>query len=221
MFYNSVKVKLSLTGVSRIRGAAAITPAQQKARQRRRRSDAEQNRAVILEAASVVLGVQPDASMEDVARGAGVSRQTVYANFPSREALVDAVVERATAEVTAAFDAAGLEGLAPAEALIRLLDAGWTASARYPFLWHLPPVSPDKDMARHGPVMTRLRDLIHRGQEAGEIDAGLSADWLLAAGLALGRAAEEEVRAGRMSTGDAAHAVRQSFLRLFGLAARR
>ena len=169
----------------------------------------------------MVLGVQPDASMEDVARGAGVSRQTVYANFPSREALVDAVVERATAEVTAAFDAAGLEGLAPAEALIRLLDAGWAASARYPFLWHLPPVSPDKDVERHGPVMARLRELIHRGQEAGEIDAGLSADWLLAAGLALGRAAEEEVRAGRMSTGDAAHAVRQSFLRLFGLAARR
>ena len=30
----------------------------------------------------MALGVQPDASMEDVARGAGVSRQTVYANFP-------------------------------------------------------------------------------------------------------------------------------------------
>lgn len=194
-------------------------PAQQKTRQRRRRSDAEQNLTAILEAAAKILSVQPDASMEDVARAAGVSRQTVYANFPSREALLDAVVERATAEVTAAFDAAGLEDLAPAEALIRLLDAGWAASARYPFLWHLPPVSPDKDMERHGPVMARLQDLIHRGQQAGEIDAGLSADWLLAAGLALGRAAEQEVRAGRMSIGDATHAVRQSFLRLFGLAA--
>jgi hypothetical protein len=39
---------------------------------------------------------------------------------------------------------AGLEEAPPAEALIRLLDAGWQVSARYPFLWHLPVVSPGK-----------------------------------------------------------------------------
>jgi hypothetical protein len=33
---------------------------------------------------------------------------------------------------------AGLEEAPPAEALIRLLDAGWQVSARYPFLWHPP-----------------------------------------------------------------------------------
>ncbi len=154
--------------------------------------------------------------MEDIAKAAGVSRQTVYANFPSREALLDAVIERAAAEVTTAFDEAGLEDLPPAQALVRLLDAGMAASARYPFLWHLPPVSPDQDLERHGPVLGRMRDLIRRGQEAGELDAGLSADWLLAAGLALGRAAEDEVKARRMSIEDAAAAVRQSFLRLFG-----
>jgi AcrR family transcriptional regulator len=29
--------------------------------------------------------------VEDIARGAGLSRQTVYAHFPSRELLLDAV----------------------------------------------------------------------------------------------------------------------------------
>ena len=83
--------------------------AQPQARQRRRRSDAEQNVTAILDAAARTLSVQPEASVEDIARAAGVSRQTVYAHFPSREALLDAVVERATAEVTAAFEAAALE----------------------------------------------------------------------------------------------------------------
>ena len=185
--------------------------------QQRRRTDAEQNVAAILQAAAETLSAQPEASVEDVARAAGVSRQTVYAHFPSREALLDAVVERATAEVTVAFDAAGLENAPPAEALIRLLDAGWTASARYPFLWHLPAVSADKDLERHGPVVGRLKDVIRRGQETGELDASLSADWLLSAGLALGRAAEDEVKAGRMTIADATSAVRHSFLRLLGL----
>ena len=187
------------------------------ARQRRRRSDAEQNVGAILQAAIKTLNAQPDASVEEIARAAGLSRQTVYAHFPSREALLDAVVERATAEVTAALEAAGLDEAPPAEALIRLLDAGWAVSARYPFLWHLPPVSPDKDMDRHGPLVDRLYGIIRRGQESGDFERGLPPGWLLAAGLALGRAAEDEVQAGRMTIDDATCVVHRSFLRLFGL----
>lgn len=191
--------------------------AQPRARQRRRRADAEQNLTTILDAATRALSAQPEASVEDIARSAGLSRQTVYAHFPSREALLDAVVERATAEVSAAFEAAGLEDAPPAEALIRLLDAGWAVSARYPFLWHLPAVSPGSDLDRHGPVIERLHEVIRRGQESGDFDRSLPPGWLLAAGLALGRAAEDEVKAGRMTIEDATSAVHHSFLRLFGL----
>ena len=195
----------------------ATKPAQPQARQRRRRADAEQNVTAILDAAAQALSAQPEASVEDIAKAAGLSRQTVYAHFPSREALLDAVVERATAEVTAALDQAGLQEAPPAEALLRLLDAGWQASARYPFLWHLPTVSPDQDLDRHGPVVERLHDLIRRGQESGDFDRSLSPGWLLAAGLAIGRAAEDEVKAGRMTIADATSAVHHSFLRLFGI----
>jgi len=113
--------------------------------------------------------------------------------------------------------AAGLDDAPLAESLIGLLDAGWAASARYPLLWHLPAVSAEEDLERHGPVIDWLRDLIRRGQESGDFDASLSPDWLLAAGLAIGRAAEDEVKAGRMSIDDARNAVHHSFLRLFGL----
>ena len=156
--------------------------------------------------------------MEDIARAAGVSRQTVYAHFPTREALLDAVIEHATAEVTAAFDTAGLDDLPSAAALIRLLEAGWRVTARYPFVWHLPPVSANQDAHRHAPVLDRMLELIQRGQESGDLDATLPPGWLLTASLALGRAAEEEVKAGRMTIEDATHAVHHSLLRLLGVA---
>ena len=190
-------------------------PSGPPARPRRRRADAEQNVTAILTAATSVLSARPDASIDDVARAAGVSRQTIYAHFPSREALLDAVVGRATAEVTAAFEAAGLQDAPPAEALVRLLDAGWSVSARYPFLWHLPAVTADQDRDRHGPVVERLLEIIKRGQDSGDFDRSLQADWLLAAALALGRAAEDEVKAGRMTIEAATQAVHHSFLRLF------
>ena len=61
-----------------------------------------------------------------------------------------------------------------------------------------------------------MLDLIRRGQESGDLDATLAPGWLLTASLALGRAAEEEVKAGRMTIEEATNAMHHSFLRLLG-----
>lgn len=190
---------------------------QPQPRGKRRRADAEQNVTAILRAAIQVLSGDPAASVEDIARAARVSRQTVYAHFPSRDALLAAVIELATTEVTEAFEAAGLEEVPAPEALTRLLQAGWQVSARYPFLWNLPEVSPDEDLDRHGPVVERMHEIIQRGQESGDFDRRVPATWLIAAGMAIGRAAQDEVKAGRMTIEDATAAVSLSFLRLFGV----
>lgn len=208
MVYNHVKVRDSMM---------SATSGDSPVRQRRRRTDAERNRSVILQAAAEVLNAQPDAGMEDIARAAGVSRQTIYAHFPSRDVLLDAVIERATADVMAAFGAAALTDLPPAEALTRLLEEGWAAMARYPFAWHLPPVSAEADRDRHAPVLDLLREVIRRGQDSGDFNRELPADWLLAALLALGRTAEEQVRGGQLTVEEASTAMRVSFLRLLGL----
>jgi AcrR family transcriptional regulator len=187
-----------------------------QARRRRQRSDARQSVTAVLDAAIQVLAGRPDASMDEIARAAGVSRQTVYAHFPSRDALIDAVIAHASTEFTRLLDGLDLEAAPPAQALTRLLDAGWQVAARYPFLWLQPAVDPGKDADRHAPVLDRMLAIVRRGQASGDFDASVPAQWLLSASLALGRATEDEVKAGRMTIEQATQAMHQSVLRLLG-----
>lgn len=215
--YRHVKTKEAVLAGS-TGSETAVQRAGNRPRQRRQRADAKQSIAALLDAAIRVLGENPGATVADIAQAAGVSRQTAYAHFPSREALVTAVTRRATAEVTAALDAAGLDDAAPAkETLTKLLDEAWQVAARYPFLWRMPPASREEDAARHAPVMDRMLELIIRGQHDGSFDPTLPPAWLLTAVLALGRTAEEEVQAGRMTTEAASAAVHHSCLRLLGI----
>ena len=62
---------------------------------RKPRVDAVRNRERVLEAAEAVLSTGgPDASLEAVARRAGVGIGTLYRHFPTREALFEAVYRR-------------------------------------------------------------------------------------------------------------------------------
>jgi AcrR family transcriptional regulator len=190
--------------------------AESQTRRRRQRSDARQSIAAIIDAATRTLSGRPDASMDEIAKAAGVSRQTVYAHFPSREALIDAVIEQASVEFTGIFDALDLDREPPAQALTRLLEAGWQIAARYPFLWLQPAVDPSKDADRHAQVLDRMLAIVRRGQASGDFDASVPARWLLSATLAMGRAAEDEVKAGRMTIEQATQATHQGVLRLLG-----
>jgi AcrR family transcriptional regulator len=181
---------------------------------RRRRADAEQNVVAILDAAITVLAEQPEASIDDIAKAAGVSRQTVYAHYASREVLINAAIKRGSTEVKLAFEAAALDDLPPPEALVRLLDIVWETSARYPFVWHAPPVGAQDDLDRHQPMLGLVEALIRRGQATGDFDPRPSPTWLLAASLALTRAAEDEVKARRMTVEQATNQVSHSILRL-------
>ncbi|MDG4787922.1 TetR/AcrR family transcriptional regulator [Micromonospora sp. WMMD1102] len=189
------------------------------ARSRRRRSDADRSAAAVLAAAVEVLGRNPGAKVEQVAVAAGVTRQTVYAHYPSRPLLLGAVVARITDEAVAALDAADVDSGTATEALLRWLDATWRLLDRYPLLLD-PAVTvadPAEDDRRHAPVVARLARLVRRGQASGEFDRTTSPAWLVSATVALGHAAGGEVAAGRATTAEAAAALCRSILRVYGV----
>lgn len=156
----------------------------------RRRADARRSIDAILNAARVVLGERPEASTEDIAATAGVTRQTVYAHFPSRDAvvaaLVAALVEVAAAEYAALLDEADLDAAPPAEAPARFLAAGRRFLDRYPLLVNATANRiPRPDSDPHDVVPPRLERLIRRGRQTGDLDPSPPAAWLAAAILGL------------------------------------
>jgi AcrR family transcriptional regulator len=76
------------------------------------RVDAERHRqAVLCAASSVFLAEGPDASLESVAREAGVGIATLYRRFPTRDALVEAVFEAKMAAYADRIEAAAEQAL--------------------------------------------------------------------------------------------------------------
>jgi AcrR family transcriptional regulator len=95
---------------------------------------ADVNHRRILDVALTELLRDPDASMDQIARAAGVVRRTVYAHFPSREALISTLLDGAVEKVAAA-NAEGLKGVTdPAEQLARSTLAVWRVADRYRLL---------------------------------------------------------------------------------------
>jgi AcrR family transcriptional regulator len=190
-----------------------VTPA------RRRRSDARRSIDAILTAARTLLGERPDASMEEFANAAGVTRQTVYAHFASRDALIAALIESAGAETVDAVDAAHLDTVAPVAALRRYLDIGWRLIRRYPYL--LAPAlarNPPGNEATHLAGAAQLERIIRRGQRSGDFDPALPAGWLTVAIIGLVGTAAHQFAAGHLTADEAYAAFSESALRLCGAA---
>jgi TetR/AcrR family transcriptional regulator, mexCD-oprJ operon repressor len=171
----------------------------------RRRADAERSIARILDAAVDALSSDPDASMAAIASRAGVVRATIYMHFPTREALLEAVTERALSETTAVIAEAEPERGDPTEALARVLAATWRTLGRYHALIAINTEmhAQDELHARHGPVFAALLPLIERGQADGSFRSGVPADWHLSMLMALVHAASAELRARRLPAKDA------------------
>jgi AcrR family transcriptional regulator len=114
-------------GSLRLQGAEFRTDAmtdQPALGERKPRADAIRNRERVLEAAKAVFSQGgPEASLEAVARRAGVGIGTLYRHFPTREALYEAVYRHEVEQLVELARHLKAES-APVEALRRWLQAG-------------------------------------------------------------------------------------------------
>jgi AcrR family transcriptional regulator len=153
---------------------------------RRPRADSVRNRLRVLEAAKSVFNAGgPEASLEAVARRAGVGIGTLYRHFPTREALYEAVYRREVDELADLAERLAVDGAPPTQALRR-----WLAAA-VEFVATKKGMAEALALAAQGPQdliaysTSRLTDaiasLLSRAVAAGEVRADIGPSDLLRA----------------------------------------
>ena len=166
-----------------------------------RQAIAQRNVQAILDAAEALLERRAPASVANVAAEAGVSRVTVYAHFPTREAILGAVVERAVQRVSASLDAAEPDRGTAAEAFERVIAVCWQALSRSPAMAQAAAeqLSSDAMTRAHEAGYRRIASLIERGRKDGSFRTDLPTAWLVTCCFSLMHACGDHVRAGRMN----------------------
>ncbi len=186
------------------------------------REVAARNIEAILDAAEELLRSQGHASISAVAAQAGVSRVTVYAHFPTWEALLEAAVARAVRRTMTALESVHPEQGPPVEALDRMLAATWQHLARYQAMAAAVAelLNPEAVTRTHQAAHQTIGALLERGRADGSFRSDLPAGWLVTASIALVHACSDGVRAGQIAEQDAVRILSTSIRDLFTGASR-
>ena len=151
-----------------------------------RRRDAVEHRERILQAAREVLSEQPRAGLAMVAAASSLTRTTVYAHYRSREALLEALVERAIDDGVAAWDARGPHA-DPLAALEDHLRGSWAALAAQASLLEAATeaLGADRLAQLHGPLHQRVHAVLEAGRQAAVLATDVPLAWQVRTWFAL------------------------------------
>ena len=142
--------------------------------QRKPRADAQRNRDRVLEVAKEAFTRSgADASLDDIARQAGVGAGTLYRHFPSREELLIEAVYRTEVEKLAAAEQNFAETMPPIEALrawmLLFVDYIATKKIIAPALNTLVGGPSKVFEASHDQIWEAIRALVKRAIKSGDI----------------------------------------------------
>lgn len=143
------------------------------------RRDAELNRAALVAAAQTVLARDPRASIDAIARAAGLSRRAVYGHFADRDALLSELL-RTGAERFNAIAAETADDTEAPLALARLTARLWSEAAHVQVA---ATIALDDAHVEHtaavlAPLRRRIMTLVRAGQDAGTLRADIAAPTL-------------------------------------------
>lgn len=162
-----------------------MTKKRSQSARRKPRADAERNRVRILEVAKEAFTRSgANASLDDIAKQAGVGPGTLYRHFPTREALLEGVY-RTEVEKLAAAERRFAQDMPPIEALrawmLLFIDYIATKKIIAPAL-NTPAGGHSKVIeASHGQTQGAIRSLVKRAIESGDLRRDVDAvDLLLA-----------------------------------------
>lgn len=181
-----------------------------------KRADAQRSIAAILAAAVECLGRNPEVSVSEIAKAAGVGRVTLYGHFPNRTDLVDAAIARAIEDGHEALDAVDLDG-DPREALARLVDSSWrlVERSRSLLLAAQNVLSPARIRTLHAGPAERVQGLVERGRDEGVFRTDLPTTWLVGTMHSVMHNAADEINAGRLTVDQAAGVITATLLAAF------
>ncbi|MFI5606394.1 TetR/AcrR family transcriptional regulator [Amycolatopsis sp. NPDC051903] len=147
-----------------------------------RRADAVQNRERILAVALEAFTESPDASLNSIAKRAGVGAGTLYRHFPNRDALVLEVYRYEVRQVAAAAPRL-LASQPPLAALREWLDHlahyGTTKAGLGEALYTATTTHEGLAAETYEPVIGALRLLLEANEAAGTVRPGLDPDDVL------------------------------------------
>ncbi|MGW7004418.1 TetR/AcrR family transcriptional regulator [Streptomyces sp. NPDC054933] len=171
------------------------------------------DREQVLRDAAALLTRKATASMDEIAKAAGVSRATLHRHFPGRDALVRALGALGIEQLAERLDAARIEEGDPVEAVRRLIEEAMPVSGFLAFLYGENQLyafeEMDEGWAR---IDERVSSLFRRGQEQGLFRYDLSPAWLCEALYALIAASGWCVQDGKVASRDSARMVGELML---------
>jgi len=173
----------------------------------------DRTRRSLLDAATLVLSKDSGASLAEVASVAGVGRTTLHRYFPTRDALISALVLDALDRVAQAITDAKPEHGTVLEALQRTADTVIPLGPSLRFLHAEPSVYTTEDiMRRWYDALEPVAAAVRRGQVDGSIRRDLPVTWVvdLFAGAIL--TAWDSVDDGRLAPNEAPRLVLSSVL---------
>lgn len=162
----------------------------------------------VLRSAAALLTRKSTATMDEVARAAGISRATLHRHFAGRDALVRALESLGIAECEARLDEARLDEGPAGEAVRRLVRAIEPAAGLLAFLYTENQLFEGEEQnAGWTRIDDRVAALFRRGQAAGEFRIDLTPAWLTEALYGLLASGAWAVAEGRVAPKDFTHMI--------------